>query len=216
MNRKGLIKTIALGALALAAAALLLNSCVARREKTPLEKIVDKLQKMDSFQAEATVKYISNNKTNTYLTSQTAKSSGEYRIEVLEPVIVAGNITVFDGKIISQYNKNTGGKISMGTSESMERFEILLTSFAANYFSSAEVSVLTANVQGGGQTVLEAVIPGGHKYLAAEKLWVDNTTLQPLELIIYGDDGAERIIVSYKSFEYDVKLDKGIFSVEGE
>ena len=191
------------------------SSCKAGgREPTLYEKIVDTLKNMKSFETEAYVMYKSNNKTTTYKTFQQAKSTGEYRIEVTAPDSAAGNITVFDGKVISQYNKKTEGRISVGTTESMERSEILLTSFIKNYLADKEVAVAAGKLAETDETVLEAKIPGDNYYMATEKLWINNETMLPVELIIYDQDNVARIIVNYKDFKYNVKLDSDIFTVE--
>jgi len=214
MNLKRFIKGAVFGLAALFVVMTLLSGCAAK-QKSLYERITATLKEMENYEAEAYVRYISNNKTNTYLTNQKALASGEYRIEVTAPEAVAGNTTIFDGKIISQYNKNVNGKISVGTTESMERLEILLTSFVKNYFESNEVSVVisAASIQGNDETVLEAKIPGDNKYLASEKLWINNETLKPVELKIYDEDGNERVTVVYNTFEYNTKLDKSAFTV---
>ncbi len=181
---------------------------------TVYEKIQNRLINMESFQAEASVKYISNKNSHTYETLQQCRTSGEYRIEVTGPENVAGNITLSDGKIICQFNTKVTGKISVGTTESQERSEILLTSFVKNYVKSKEVSVSVASIDGGECTVLEANIPGDHPYLTTEKLWVDNKTLKPVQLIIYDPSSNERVVVSYTKFDYDVKLDDALFVIE--
>ncbi len=208
------IRKIAVLAATAIITAVTLSSCVLRsKEKTLYEKIVNTLTKTESFQTEAYVAYISNNKRNNYYTLQQARASGEYRIEVTAPEEAAGNITVFDGKIISQYNKKINGKISVGTTESMERSEILLTSFIKNYLASDDVSVSVSSIDAEKETVLEAKIPGNNRYFATEKLWMNNDTLTPNTLIIYDVDGKERIIVNYQKFEYNVKLEDSVFTV---
>jgi outer membrane lipoprotein-sorting protein len=191
--------------------AVLLSACGASE--------ADKLQKQSSYQAiqtifvnmktyqsEASVEYKSNKGSNVYDTVQKCRISGEYRVEVVGPEKVKGNITLSDGKTIYQYNTRIQGKISVATKESAERSEIFLTSFIKNYLQSMEVSVSAAKIDNEPCTVLEAKIPGEHPYLSSEKLWIDNKTKKPVKLIIYDSQGSERIIVTYKSFEYNVDL----------
>ncbi len=178
---------------------------------TAYERIQTKLVNMETYQADASVKYISNKNSHIYDTTQYAKISGEYRIEVTGPENVAGNITLSDGKVICQFNTHVTGKISVGTNETQERTELLLTSFVKNYVKSREVSVTVANMQGTDCTVLEAKVPGEHPYLATEKLWVDNKTLKPVQLVVYDSTGGERIVVNYAKFDYNVKLDDNLF-----
>lgn len=170
-----------------------------------------KLMSLESFETDATVTYISNKGESTYDTHQQAKSTGEYRIEVVGPQNVSGTITCFDGNTIYQYNKKIDGKVSIGSADSKERTEILLTSFLKNYSKSQEVSISVSNMDKGLATVLEAKVPGEHPYISSQKLWVDNETFDPIKLVVYDLDGTERIVVVYKNFEYNVDLDNSIF-----
>lgn len=175
------------------------------------EKIQKQLTNMTSYESKATVKYISNKNTNEYETLQQCKTSGEYRIEVTGPEKVAGNITMYDGSTIYQQNKKISGKIAVSTKETQERSEILFTSFLKNYTQSNEIAVMAATIDEGKCTVLEATIPGEHPFLAKEKLWIDNKTLNPVQLSIYDQDGSERISVTYNTFAYNVDLEGELF-----
>jgi outer membrane lipoprotein-sorting protein len=178
------------------------------------ENIQKSLIEMESYVSKASVEYISNKNTNTYETIQHAKTNGKYRIEILSPSTVAGNITMSDGTNIYQYNPNISGKISTTTKENQERSEIFITNFLKNYLTSQEVSVSVGNFGEGQCTILEAILPGNHAYLAKQKLWVDNKTYKPVKLVIYDQDDSERIVVTYTDFEYNVKLDDNLFIIK--
>jgi len=193
-----------------------LSACTAIEERvdaTAFERIHRQLLSMESFTAQATVTFISNNSTHTYETIQHGLITGEYRIEVTAPANVAGNTTVFDGTTISQFNPRVDGRISQTTTEAPERLEILLTSFIRNFVNSQEVSVSAAAMDESIATVLETQIPGNHPYMATERLWVNNDTLLPSQLIIFDANGGERIIVIFNSFEYNVPIEDGMFQV---
>lgn len=177
------------------------------------DKVHDKIINMDSYFCEADVKYISSKSENTFTIKQYCKMSGEYRIETISPEEVNGCIILFDGNMIWQYNKKIDSKISVNTPDKPERSEILLSSFVKNYVNSQDVAVETANIDAERATVLEAKIPGNFKYCSSEKLWVDNKTLMPLQLIIYDTDGKERIIVTYKNFEFNPKIEDDLFKI---
>jgi len=175
-------------------------------------KIQKALTEMQSYRSNATVKYISNKGSNEYDVMQACRITGEYRVEVVGPENVAGNVTLSDGITIYQYNQNISGKVSVGVKENQERSEIFVTSFVRNYLGSQEVSVSVGNFEEGKCTVLEAIVPGEHPYLSSEKLWVDNETLKPVKLCIYDPDGSERIVVTFKTFDYNIALDDDLFS----
>jgi len=196
------------------AGALVFSACATIQERvdaSAYERIHRQLMSMESFTAQATVTYISNQNSHTYETIQHARISGEYRIEVTAPENVAGNTTVFDGTTISQFNPRVDGRISQTTTEAPERLEILLTSFVRNFVTSQEVSVTAAALDEGLTTVLEATIPGDHPYMATQSLWVSNDTYLPVQLKVFDQNGTERIIVIFNSFEYNVNIGNEMF-----
>ena len=211
MQKKKLFLTLILSVVLSGCSSLTGSKEAADKDMSAYEKIQKSLVSMENYKAEATIEYINNKGKNTYETLQYGKSSGEYRIEIVGPEKVAGNITLSDGKMICQYNPRIAGKISVTTTESRDRSEILLTTFIKNHLNSHEVSINVTNMDQNWCTVLESSIPGDHAYLNTEKLWVDNTTYKPLKLVIYDSDGSERVIVTYKEFEYNVQLDDALF-----
>lgn len=183
-------------------------------DQTTYEKINNKLAQLVSYRSEATVKYISNKGENEYITLQQVKSSGHYRIEVLGPDNVAGNITVSNNDTIYQYNKNVNGRVSIGTDDTKERTQILLTSFVKNYFATNNESIQTASLDDPRVTVLTATVSGNHPYIATQELWVNNDTLTPIQLIIKDNNNEERVVVTYNTFEYNMYLDDTLFQLE--
>ncbi len=182
------------------------------KQSSTYEKILETLSNLKTYKSEASVEYISNKGSNIYETLQYCKVSGEYRVEVTKPDNVSGSVTLSDGKTIAQFNPKVSGKILVGTKESPERSEIFVTSFLKNYYSSQDVSVSVGKFDDGECTVLEATIPGEHPFLRTEKLWISNKTLYPVKLVVYDPDRVERIVVTYKTFEYNILLDDTLFS----
>jgi len=182
-------------------------------EMSASEQIHRKLFEMQNYRAVATVEFHSNKGVNMYETVQHARATGEYRIEVTAPAHVAGSVTASDGRQIFQFNSRVDGRVSLLVQETSERSEIFLTSFVRNYLQCEEISVSVADMDEGVRTVLEATVPGNHPYLAIARLWVDNETFLPVKLIVFDQDGAERIVVTYHVIEFNVELDDGLFTL---
>jgi outer membrane lipoprotein-sorting protein len=72
---------------------------------------------------------------------------------------------------------------------------------------------MVADMDEGVRTVLEASVPGNHPYLTLARLWVDNTTMLPVKMVIFDPDGAERILITYHAFEMNVALEDALFSM---
>ncbi len=177
------------------------------------ENVHNQLAKMESYACESEIKIVSNKSSSTYTIRQFCKKTGEYRIETLNPEMLSGSVTTFDGTQLSHYNPRIRGKLSIAASGENDNVETLLTTFLKNYEGSDEVSVLAGNFDESDTTVLEAKIPGEHPYFSSEKLWVDNKTLAPTKLVIYDPDDSERVVVTYSRFEYNVKLEDNVFKL---
>lgn len=183
-------------------------------EKTAMDKIQKRLGDMESYRCTADLKRITNKGETDYGIEQYCKMSGEYKLIIVEPDNLKGNYTVFDGSKICQYSASAGGKVVTDAPEAQARNELFLSCFVKNYMQSEEVSVDVAVMDEGKCTVLEAVIPGGNKFTATEKLWVDNETLDPVRLVIYDTDGRERYIIDYNEFEYNCDFEEGTFDID--
>ena len=200
---------------------LLLAACSAQSERgienaqemSTFEQIQRSLVGLETFRAIATVEYHSNKGVNVYETTQHARITGEYRVEVTGPSHVAGSVTASDGQQIVQFNSRVSGQVSLQIQETPERSEIFLTSFIKNYLQCAEISVSVADMEQGLRTVFEATVPGNHPYLTISRLWVDNTTLLPVKLVVLDQDGAERIVVTYHVIEINIELDDALFTI---
>lgn len=192
-----------------------LSSCSNKNtnELSNYDKIQSNLINMKGYKCEANVKYISNKGENNYETRQYCKITGEYKIETTSPKEVEGNIILFDGKMIWQYNPRVEGKISVNMPDKPARREILLSSFVENYVKSKDVSIESSNTDEGMCTVLEAKIPGDLKFFDSEKLWVNNESKLPYQLVVYDTEGKERIMVTFKNFEFNPKFDENTFKM---
>ena len=194
-----------------------LCGCASKEKNlSAMEKIQKQLNEMQSYQCIGTMKRISNKGENTYEMKQSYQMTGEYKLELTAPESVAGNYTVFDGKTICQYNPRVNGRVIIDVPESQPRNELFLGAFVKNYVQSEDVSMSTANLEENNCTILEAVIPGDNKYLATEKLWIDNETIEPVQFVIYDSEGKERYIINYKEFEYNVAFEKDFFHIDKE
>lgn len=198
----------------LVAFALLLAGCASEPEdnRSAYERVREMLLGLEAYQAEASVEYISNRGSNVYDTLQLATADGRYRVEILAPENLAGNITLFDGQTITQLNPRVSGRLVVGVRENPERSEIFLTSFIRNYLNSQETAVSVGSFGQSNLTVLDAVVPGNHPYLATSRLWIDNDTLSPTRMVIYDRDDTERVIISYTSFTPNPTISDDMFT----
>lgn len=192
----------------------LLVGCSKGNSSEDYATIQDKFVNMEAYSSNADVTFYSNKGENTYKIKQQAKNDGRYYIETIEPDNLKGNIIIFDGNMLWQYNPNLDSKLYVGDKDKMARKEICLFTFLENHLKSKDIALETANIDENIYSVLEAKIPGGNKYFDTEKLWINNETKQPEKLVIYDVEGKERILVKYDNFVYNPKIEDSEFDIE--
>ena len=181
---------------------------------TSMEKVQKQLLEMESYSAKATLIRVSNKGEMTYETLQHNTIDGKYRLEITSPTSMNGNYTVSDGENVYQYNAKTKETVAIDLPDGQKGDELFLCTFVKNYFNSEDVAVDTvASLEGSECTMLEAVVTGGNKYIASERLWIDNETLLPVKYAIYDEDDNERYIIIYNEFEYNPNVDGSLFTV---
>lgn len=191
---------------------IMLTGCTKGENSYPT--IQDKLMAMESYSTDCKLTYISNKGETVYETKQIAAQDGRYRIETQKPDEYKNNIVMFDGKMVWHYNPNLeNNKISVNPPDKAARREILIFSFMENYVKSKDVGVETANLDESRCTVLEAKLAGNNKLLSTEKLWIDNETQTPLQLVIYDENNKERIVAEFSNFVYNCNLDEKDFKI---
>lgn len=183
------------------------------RSQSTYQKINNMLTNLKSYQANTTIKYISNKNTCEYKISQYCKAD-KYKIKITAPANSAGNITLFDGEKICQFNSKLNDRVLISQKDKFERSEIFLTSFIKNYNKSLETSVTVSNISKQPFTILEAEIPGEHPFICSEKLFINNQTIKPEKLIIYDHQENERVIVMFDDFTYNPELSDSIFELQ--
>ncbi len=192
---------------------LLLSGCGLRGTPDP-GKIQDQLLNMKGYACVGRISHQHYSQTNTYEVRQVYHIDGRYREEVTKPENLAGLTTVFNGDKIIQYNPKVGQSHVSELTNNDFRNQLFLGSFIKNYLQSEDVSIEVQASDPGQTTVLEAVIPGGSRYMAWQRLWIDQKTYKPLQMIIYDKNDKEVVIVEFLEFTYNPQIDESIFAVE--
>ncbi|MBR1442844.1 MAG: outer membrane lipoprotein carrier protein LolA [Firmicutes bacterium] len=207
---KGSIKKITKSIIA-AAVVFMLGGCGENNEK--FKDVNDMIYGLENYSAKMSITYTSNKGEITYEGEQGASSDGRYRIMTVKPEEVERCVIINDGKMIWQYNPRVSSGFSVKANDKKERYELIIFSFIKNYRNSENVKEET---QEGKYTVLEADIEGGGKYINSEKLWVENENFTPVKLIIYDDEGKERIREEFSEFEFEPVFEEGYFLPENK
>lgn len=177
---------------------LALSGCLNSQGASSVKDFFDDFK---GYEAQVKVSLLKDSKPNVLRMKQKADLKGNYEYILEEPTHLKGLCVTYDGRHITQYHPATGQTVECEPSQA--RQEMLLTSFVERYQSSKEVKKDV--VKQGGKTLvtIEMPIEGGFKYMAKEKLYLDEEKLLPIQMIIYDETGNITLQVDYESFKYN-------------
>lgn len=177
------------------------------------QKVIDEesalalLQAIEGYEAQVNVVFFSNKGENAYRVHQRVKSSGEFRLEILEPENLSGILTISDGNRIVQEDPTIEGWVE--AKPTPVRDALLLYSFVEAY------------LQNGGETVdgdedtliLTAKYPGEHRKIVSAQLRLAKGTGLPLSLVISDENGDPSLHMTYLQFQMNPAFEEGTFQM---
>lgn len=188
---------------------ILLSACGGERRPkvTDEESALAMLQSMEGYDAQVNVVFFSNRGENAYQVHQRVKSSGEYRLEIMEPQNLAGILTISDGKRTVQSDPTIEGWVEARPTP--VRDALLLYSFIEAY------------QQNGGETLngdedtllLCAQYPGEHRKIVSAQLRLAKGTGLPLSLVINDQNGDPSLHITYLQFQMNPEFEEEMFQI---
>ena len=180
---------------------LMMTLCSCGNMKSKAATSEDFFKSMQSYEAKATVVFLKDKQANTISMQQKASSEGLYEMVYLLPKHLEGTTMRFDGEKLIETYPNNEQKVEekVGTVEN----EILLTTFIKRLETTDQVKKQDAVLDGKNVITYEIPIEGNYKYLAKEKVWLDEKQMIPLQLVIYDTEGNVSIEVQYEDFKYN-------------
>lgn len=177
---------------------LALSGCLNSQGASSVKDFFDDFK---GYEAQVKVSLLKDSKPNVLRMKQKADLKGNYEYILEEPTHLKGLCVTYDGRRITQYHPAIGQTVECEPSQA--RQEMLLTSFVERYQSSKEVKRDVAKQDGKTLVTIEMPIEGGFKYMAKEKLYLDEEKLLPIQMIIYDETGNITLQVDYESFKYN-------------
>lgn len=194
-----------------------LYGCENKQEDTAIkeENIKDKITNMESFSCTGNITAISNKGENNYKVKLIWRKDGKYIIKTEEPEILNGNIILFDGKGIWQYNPNIKSKISFDGigGEFNGKSKIFISEFMKSYLNGGNSLEEEIYLSGNKYLILYTDINGG-KYFAKQKLWINSDNGVPNKLETFDNENNIVFSAEFSDFKFNEKFDDKIFEAE--
>ncbi|MEW9121233.1 MAG: hypothetical protein AB2421_00885 [Thermotaleaceae bacterium] len=173
------------------------------------------LNKIDSYHCTVRIKVFGNRDPQEYRMIQWFRNPDQYKLEIIEPESLKGNITLSDGKRAWIYHPGIEETWMMEDFRNSEKQNMFLGYFIKNCLESEDAILSREKLNNEEYLLIETSIPGNHAYFNKEKLWFHIEDLKPYKLQVIDIKEQVRIQVWYEDFEYNPKLDENFFHISG-
>lgn len=190
----------------------LLVACNQPTDKEVYYKIQKKLGELESYECIARVNVINDDEEITeYTYKQIFKKPDSYRLEILSPDSVKGNLMVSNGKIAWVYSPSINHTYRIDSTQKQQNELLFIGYFMKNYITSKESEINSETNNKRQLIVISTDIPGGNQHFSKQKLWFDRKSLLPTQLQILDGQNKPVFNVYYEDFNYNPKLEDNIF-----
>lgn len=155
-----------------------------------------------------------NKLTESYFVKQYFKYPDNYRLEVLNKGDREGKITIYDGEKIIIYQPLIKQLYIMENFKETEDSSMFPGYFAKSLFSSEEADYQIKKIGSNEYIAIKTEIPGGNSYRKYQILYLNIKSIMPEMMEVLDSQGNTVIMVYYKDFVYNAKIDDKLFTRE--
>ena len=161
----------------------------------------DFFKDLKQYEADVTVTFLKDKQPNEVKMKQIAKVDGTYEMTILAPEHMQNVKIICDGHKVTEYYPSTNQSVEQEMSVAQN--EILLTSFATRYLTNENIKKQEVQLDGKKMITYEMPIDGNFRYLSKEKIWLEEKSLKPVQMVLYDEEGNITIEVIYNEFKYN-------------
>jgi outer membrane lipoprotein-sorting protein len=192
------------------------TGCSETKPKTDFEKARKKLLGLSTYTCDVTMRVTNNRSTMEYELKHFYESPHKYRIEVIAPKELQGQITIFNGRSSYIYHPGIDQYLITENFSDSAEYNAFIGSFIEYIKKGDDIKVSYEKEGDKGLIVLEFEILKPNRYMRFEKLWIDAKAIVPLKAEIYGSDGKTSVEVYYDNFVYNPCLKDEDFEIIGK
>lgn len=190
---------------------LLLASCQQPTNEEIYYKAQKKLSELKAYQCTATIIVQRENEKKEYVFQQTFQYPDHYRLEVISPEELKGNVTLSNGKTAWVYHPSINQYWRLEPFDQSQEQLMFVGYFMKNLLNSEEATLQQEKIEGRDYIVITSPLPGGNSYFHQQRLWVDSQALIPYSLEIIDEKASVRFKVFYEDFTFNPELEEGFF-----
>lgn len=194
-------------------ACAILSGCSSNTVKKP-ENVQKFLMKLKSYKCDVVYAVTNNKSTNVYRAQHLYKAPDRYRIEMVEPAELKGQITIYNkDKAYIYYPQINNYFTTENFTNSME-YDFFVGAFVEHFKNIGGARFSLENLSGKQCYVLQIPLDTDNRYRVVEKIWIDAEKALPIKAEILDKDNNVSAQVLYENFELNTNLEDSLFEIQ--
>ena len=189
------------------------SGCTFIKPKRSFEEVSKGLLKLETYTCDVTMRVTNNKSVMEYKLRHYYKSPDKYKVVVLGPKELEGQVTIYNGSSSYIYHPGINQYlITENFSDSME-YNAFIGSFMNHIRKTDDIKISSEKEGETELIVVEFEVPQPNNYMQREKIWLDAEEIVPVKAEIYGKDGKSSVELRYSNFVYNPGLKDGDFEI---
>ena len=192
---------------------VLFTGCGVIKPKKNFKEVSRRLLNLSSYTCDVTMRITNNISTMEYKLKHFYKSPDKYKLEVIAPQELQGQVTIYNGSSAYIYHPGIDQYLVTENFTGSVEYKAFIGSFMNHIRETDEVKVSSEKEGEKELLVLEFEVSEPNSYMRTGKLWIDGSEVLPVRLEIYGDDGRTNVEIYYYNFVYNPPLEDEEFDI---
>lgn len=192
--------------------AAVLAGCSGNTEEKIYRRAHSKLAGLESYVCEAEIYIKGNKEPGEFKVKQWFAVPDKYRLEVLEPGIMKGKTTVFDGKRLWVYYPYIDQVFLSEDIETENEENLFIGFFLRDMMETEDIRYFLEEIDGTPALAIEIPVRGESRYFYRQKLYLNARDLTPIRLMVLDANSNITVGVKFDNFNYNPVLDPDLFN----
>ena len=189
------------------------TGCGVIKPKRNFKEVSKRLLGLSTYTCDVTMRVTNNRSTMEYKLKHFYKSPDKYRMEILAPKELQGQVTIYNGSSSYIYHPGINQYLVTENFSGSVEYNAFIGSFMNHIRNTDNVRVSSEKEGEKELIVLEFEVPEPNSYMGLEKLWIDAEAVTPVKMEIYGGDSRTSVEVYYYNFVYNPRLEDEKFEI---
>lgn len=202
------------GILVLLVVVISITACGKPSDKERYYNAHKKMMEIKSYQTIAKISSYTGDSKREYEFNQMFQYPDKYRLEVISPNSIKGNLTIFNGKAAWIQHATIDQTWKMDNFEQSKEQLMFIGYFLKNFINSENSTYHSESFKGKDSIVVTTELPGGNPHFYSQRLWIDGKDFTPLRLNIIDKQDRVRFEVYYEDFKMNPELSEDLFYLD--